>query len=79
MTLIERPSPGDSTAKWETYADWLEADLERERAARRVVDKALRDALLHREVRLLGELWIRSSDETTRRLGSDLLGVLGVM
>lgn len=31
------------------------------------------------EVRLLGELWIRSSDQTTRQLGADLLGVLGVM
>lgn len=32
---------------------------------------------LVREVRLLGELWVRSSDDTTRRLGADLLQVLG--
>lgn len=65
----------------------LERDLDRERATRRAVDQALAAAIRDREdyamrtapledARLLAEQWLRSRDETTRRLGADLKQVL---
>jgi hypothetical protein len=70
--------PTSTEANLTAVAQGLRADLDRERAARRIVDDALRQALDHiTEARLLAEQWLRSPYPDVRIHGADLLQVLG--
>ena len=69
LALDTREVMGDRRVKRDPIPGWEAIEVVRADAYERA-DGALREA------RLLGESWIRGSDDQTRRMGADLLQLL---